>query len=470
LDFDIENKDNNINNSNIINLKLIELKKILDDFNIPSFDNYSQKIDNLNKNIFITSEDKDDPNIINTNIDKLFNEDVQGSRRDTKRGLENKSKKNSLEKNNSIKQNTILSDLKNKNMNNSSSHNYLIESNSQFFKEHLNNNSINRKKETITNNSNNNINYKANLSKKENEEQLNNKDIILNKSNKALVFIIKVYLIIIILLFVILLLFIILKLMLMDSLENQFSRYFTDLTVLTDRYMQVYYYFNTLRILLIFPNDEKRKKFENILENMNEFYDKENTKFNEILSKRIDNYPEIYKLINIIKNKAENSTDLIKNYICKEESICNLYLDSTSNNFHLGIEFVFGTNIIQIYNFYIDYKKLINNTNIQEIKESLNINQLSQFTAIMSSLNCFYVFIEQRIFLAFEEDGIHFILSYLKINTALNMISIIFSILIFLFVVVFIFLSVSDFTNPIKDSTYRINCSFYFIKKYSLKN
>jgi hypothetical protein len=258
--------------------------------------------------------------------------------------------------------------------------------------------------------------------------------------------------------------------MLMDSLENQFSRYFTDLTVLTDRYMQVYYYFNTLRILLIFPNDEKRKKFENILENMNEFYDKENTKFNEILSKRIDNYPEIYKLINIIKNKAENSTDLIKNSICKEESICNLYLDSTSNNFHLGIEFVFGTNIIQIYNFYIDYKKLINNTNIQEIKESLNINQFSQFTAIMSSLNCFYVFIEQRIFLAFEEDGIHFILSYLKINTALNLISIIFSILIFLFVVVFIFLSVSDFTNPIKDSTYRINCSFYFIKKYSLKN
>jgi hypothetical protein len=231
--------------------------------------------------------------------------------------------------------------------------------------------------------------------------------------------------------------------------------------------MQVYYYFNTLRILLIFPKDEKRKKFENILENMNEFYEKENTKFNEILSKRIDNYPEIYKLINIIKNNAENSTDLIKNYICKEESICNLYLDSTSNNFHLGIEFVFGTNIIQIYNFYIDYKKLFNNTNIQEIKESLNIKPNTKFTEIMSSLNCLYVFVEQKIFRYYEEDVIFFILSFLKISNTLTNLSIIVSIFNLLFVIVLLF-SISNFAGPIKDSTYRINCSFYFIKKYTL--
>ena len=88
----------------------------------------------------------------------------------------------------------------------------------------------------------------------------------------------------------------------------------------------------------------------------------------------------------------------------------------------------------------------------------------------MSSLNYFYIFVEQRILLSFEKDGIIFLLSFVKVNTVLNMISILFSVLVFLFVIIFIFLSISEFTDPIKDSTYRINCSFYFIEKYSLIN
>ena len=444
FDFDIENKGNN---NNKINLKLIELRKILDDFNISLFDNYSKKIDKLNKSI--TSIDVDNTNIINTNNDNLLNENIPKSRRDLK-NLEN----NNMES-------TFLSDLKNKSINNSSSQLYLVESNPKSFKESLNNNQIN---------SNNNITYKANLSKKENEEQINNQDIILNKSNKPLVLMIKIYFIIIIILFFMLLAFIVLKFILMDSLENKFSRFFVDLIVITDRYMQVYYYFNILRILLILPNDERKKKFENILENMNEFYNKENNKFNEILSKSINNYPETYRIINIIKYSDSNLSDIIKDNICQEEKICNLYIDSSPNIFNSGIEFGFRSNIIQINNFYIDYKKLIDNTNINEIKQSLNINQFSQFEEIMSSLNYLYVFVEQRIFLSYEKDGIKFIAYYLKINTALNMISIFFSIVIFLFVIIFIFFSISEFTNPIKDSTYRINCSFYFIANYSLKN
>ncbi len=281
---------------------------------------------------------------------------------------------------------------------------------------------------------------------------------------------IKIFFVVIMILFFILLGFITLKLKYMNSLTNKFSQLFIDLTVITDRYMQVYYYFNTLRTLLIFPNGEKKRKFENILENMNEFYNEENTKFNEILSNSMNNYPETYQLVNIIKNSKNNSNDIIKENICKEQSICNVYIDSTFNFFNSGIEFGFRTNIIQIYNYYIDYKKLINNTNIREIKESLNINQNSQFAGIMLSLNYFYIFVEQSMLLSFEQDGINFTLLFIKINTVLNMISILFSVLIFLFVIIFIFLSISEFTDPIKDSTYRINCSFYFIEKYNLIN
>jgi hypothetical protein len=95
------------------------------------------KIDNVNKNIFNIFRDKDDANILNT---KKSNENLLDSRCNVK-NFGNKYR-NSLEKSNNIKNSTILSYLKNKNMNNSSSQNYLIKSNSPFFKENLNNSSI----------------------------------------------------------------------------------------------------------------------------------------------------------------------------------------------------------------------------------------------------------------------------------------------------------------------------------------
>ena len=79
---------------------------------------------------------------------------------------------------------------------------------------------------------------KVNSSKKENEKKLNNQDTILNKSNKALILMIKIYFIIITILFLILLAFTILKFMVMDSLKNKFSRFFVDLNVLTYRFIK----------------------------------------------------------------------------------------------------------------------------------------------------------------------------------------------------------------------------------------
>ena len=86
----------------------------------------------------------------------------------------------------------------------------------------------------------------------------------------------------------------------------------------------------------------------------------------------------------------------------------------------------------------------------------------------MAGLRSFYSFIEERLLYAFEDDERNFNESYLNSTAILNIISIIFSIMTFLFIIIFIFISISKFTEPIKEATYRINCLFHYVKIYSL--
>ena len=83
-------------------------------------------------------------------------------------------------------------------------------------------------------------------------------------------------------------------------------------------------------------------------------------------------------------------------------------------------------------------------------------------------MNYFFLYIEESIFDCFEKDEINLYSSYIKMMNFLNVFSIFISILIFLFIIFFIFISIYNFSEPIKEASYRINCSFLYIKKYSL--
>ena len=84
------------------------------------------------------------------------------------------------------------------------------------------------------------------------------------------------------------------------------------------------------------------------------------------------------------------------------------------------------------------------------------------------SLNDFFGIVIKNIFVCFEKDEMNLHKSYINMMNYLNFFSIIISILIFLFIVFFIFIYISQFSEPIKEATYRINCSFFYIKRYSL--
>ena len=81
-----------------------------------------------------------------------------------------------------------------------------------------------------------------------------------------------------------------------------------------------------------------------------------------------------------------------------------------------------------------------------------------------------FFYVQEKIYECFWTDVANFNKSYENNTSILNIISIIISIINFLFVIIIIFLSISNYIKPIKESSYRINCSFTFIKMYSLMN
>ena len=444
LDFTEENKNIKNNNKKIINLKLIELKKLMNDFDLNMYEEYSSNIDNINKEININiNKEKNSENLNQYNKNKNSNK---------------KSKKNSLKKSN----NPL--------------HNGLLESTINFSKDKINNNSINASKDILLNTKssvNNYTNQNANnnsLKKNDNEETENIQEMILNGSNKTFVFIIKIYIFIILILILAINVFSIYKIQYSIKFNTKFNSFFTDFTAITNRYSILFYYYNTLRILLIFPEEERKIKFENIMETMDEYYDSQNKIFLNVLSSNIKTYKEIIKLFNKFMESKNNSIPIIKETICEEEHYCIDYLDTSENLFSVGVDFAYRTCIINIKNIFLNYKNLKSKTDINMINKTLINSEGSEFNNIGRSLGQGFFYVQEKIFECFDIDVTNFKGSYSKNMSLFNIITIIFSFLIFLFVIIIVFISIWRYTGPIKETAFRINCSFYYIKNYSFTN
>jgi hypothetical protein len=220
---------------------------------------------------------------------------------------------------------------------------------------------------------------------------------------------------------------------------------------------------------MVLPDNNPTKiNLSRQMEDINQDFENNNKDYLKILTSSIKDYEEVNKLFTILKETKDNNLDEIKQIICKQNDLCNLFLSSNNNYLHSGVDFAFKTVITEIYNIYMDYKKIENKENMDEIKSSIIYSKNSQFINIGLSLSYFFVHVEGEIFTCFEKDEINVNHSYISMMNILNYSSIIISILVFLFIVFFIFISISKFSDPIKEASYRINCSFFYIKKFSL--
>ena len=479
LDFSENHYDKNKINTdnNIITFKLLEFQKTMDDLDVNRFEKYSVNINNINKNNFNKGLNKALSIDINNKEKNMYDSSNTSKNKFTLKKKDIHKQDNNIHEqiNASNEKGKLFLDIRNRALNNSS-HNYLVDSNSNshFFKDGLNNNSINASNEFLSSNNNmknfstKNAQKQNSFRKDDNEYEDNYQDIILNKSNKNIILKIRIFIIIILLLIFIVIFLISYKFDFFISFLSNYDQFFLDLTVLSNRYILLFKYFNNLRLLLIYPINEKKEILENSLEGFDNYFIKENNKYLDILTNGLDNYQEIGNIINFIKESKNNSTLKIKEQLCQGREYCINYLSSTNTIFDSGVDFALQISVKEINNIYLGYKKLNNKMDIKEINDTLIYSGNSKFVDISIALQYMFVSVESKIIQAFDADETSFRLRIHKNLNYLNIASIIYSIFTFLYVVLFIFASISRIINPIKDSTYRICCSFYYIKKYNL--
>ena len=473
---------------------MLELRKIINDFNLDNFQKYKINLDNINKNKknnykkrldnenYRVENNNNENNIETNNNSKTSSNDTSTT---NKYRIKSSKNNNRYLKNNKhiiIEPNNLQTNVNNNNKSiksrnkgtNNSSQNYLVRSStSQFFKDRLNNNLIGVNNEVIA--SNNPIiniqkkNKKILNSQENEEEKINYQDILLNRTYKGSALLIKIFILSILLLLIIILIVFYFKIEQFLILKNGIYEFFYDFYVISKRFSLLHYFFNTFRTFIVFKDDNTNDILKNILDNLDELYEKENKEYINVIN-NIEDFFATKDLFKIISTTKNNSTQIIKEKICGYESLCINYLNSNYNIFDSGIDFAYKSCITQIGNLYKDYQKLKNKTDIKEIKEKIVDSSNKYFTYITFALSNIIFYVEENIFQSFQIDQNHYIYYLTRDLTILNIFSILFSMSTILYINVFIFISISRFSRPIKESTYRTNCSFYYIKKYSLSN
>ena len=204
---------------------------------------------------------------------------------------------------------------------------------------------------------------------------------------------------------------------------------------------------------------------ENYYKDINQL-DKE---YNEILKHRTASYKYVSQLLELLQYNKKDSSEYIKNIICSNLTSCQNYLKSEDNIFYSGIDYGFKTCFTFMNNIVLDYKTINNKTNVDEIIESITGPQLYEFKRLRKAFSNIFFYVQEMIYSSFEIDQNNFRKQYRRNMNILNILSFLFSILVSLFAFIFIFIGIRNFTKRIKDSTLRINLSFYYIKNYNFE-
>jgi len=470
---------NNINN-NLIRLKLSEFKNIIQDFDLDQLEKYSKNLDNLERNKLINLRVNAQNNAILENNQDEDNNDNINNKKALKLGDKVEEKEYSSKKLiNEIVDDKYLN-MKDKRILNNSSQNYLVNANAnnKFLKNSINNNSMNSSKEILmisnSNNSKRNINNKSLKDPNIKEKDINDidtedyyQDIILDKLNRSKILMMKVFLAITLLLLVLILFSNFYSMYKFSKFVNIYSQFFQDYSTITNRYRLIFFFYNAFRMLIITPNIKAHFYMIDLMDNLNEYYLEQNNKFNKIIFS-INNYNEIRKLYYILVKNKDISNEFIKENICGTNGKCTKYLESEHNLVDSGIDFGFKASVTLMGNMYMDYKNIDDKSNMTKIESSIIKSEDSQFNDVAVSLSNFFLVVKRKIYNYFLADEENFRNNYMTKISNFNITLIIMTILISVFIF-YVFITISGYTGIIKEASCRINCSFFYIKIYTLK-
>ena len=485
LDFTQEgvyNFKNHIDNFILIK-KISEFNLLLVDFSLGILDKYNKKISARSVVTGTMNMSMDEGQGFGAIKSDNAKDNADNAKKEDKKNRKRKEKKKEEEKAKNV-------NLKNTNMNNTSktdNSKILLSQNSQAGFNKLNNlsnlkkgantaNSTNMSLNTnISTNSqknlNNNTGYKQNDKKEEIDENGVTTDMILEKTQNKGIFQIKVMIYIFIVLFCVILIYFFVKLFVSIGFIDDIKNIFDDFGTVSFKYSMVYYYFNTLRVLLVVPDFTD----ETIFDTMEADLIAETNNINDVLNYRMKNYESTYHLFNAF-TRGQNDTSItnITAIICQDDPLCNMVV--SNNEFNMiadGIDVSINAIVQETQNIYSDYKKNVKESNslIKITRENVTnwyIN--NKFKQVDVNLNFVLSLVQQRIYTAFLQDSDELTHKFQNMINIFNSCAIIYCCLLGIFVIIFVVYKIKNMTRVVEDSTMRLNKAFFFIKENNLGN
>ena len=306
--------------------------------------------------------------------------------------------------------------------------------------------------------------------KKEKKEELDENavttDIILAKTENNGILQIKVIIYVFVLLFLIILVYFFVKLFISIGFIDNIKNIFDDFGTVSFKYSMVYYYFNTLRVLLVIPEFTDQSIFETMTSDLI----KETNAINNVLNYRMKNYASTYQLFNAF-TRSQNDTSItnIQEIICEDDLKChNVLNDKTYNMLTDGIDVAINAMVQETQNLYNDY----NNTNKTDIKKEDVIKTYinNKFRQVDVNLNFVLSLVQQRIYTAFLKDSNDLTSKFQTQINIFNSCAIIYCVLLGIFVVFYVVNKIQNMTKVVEVSTMRLNKAFCFIKENNLGN
>ena len=487
LDFTQEgvyNFKNHIDNFILIK-KISEFNLLLVDFSLGILDKYNKKI---SARSVVTGN-------MNMSMDEGqgFGAIKSDNIKDNADNAKKEHKKNAKRKKDEKKEKAI--NLKNQSMNNMSkmdtSKGGLMSQSQTLGFNKLNTSATNLKKGAITNNSTNmsmnsnqttsnsqknltnNTGYKQNDKKEEIDDNGVTTDMILEKTQNKGIFQIKVMIYIFIILFIVILIYFFVKLFVSIGFIDDIKNIFDDFGTVSFKYSMVYYYFNTLRVLLVVPDFTDEKIFDSMQDDLIE----ETNDINDVLNYRMKNYESTNILFNAFTRNQNNTKETdISAIICEDNTLCNQVVRNAKFNMITdGIDVAINAIVQETQNIHNDYTNLKkdddNGNKLNITKENVTnwyIND--KFEQVDVNLNFVLSLVQQRIYTAFLTDSDNLTHKFQNMINIFNSCAIIYCCLLGIFVIIFVVYRIKNMTKVVEVSTMRLNKAFFFIKENNLGN
>ena len=317
-------------------------------------------------------------------------------------------------------------------------------------KENLNVNSISH-----------NDNGSISLSNEYNKEILDEgltSEIILNKMYNDGIIQIKILNVVLFGLYIIIIAYFFVKLFMSLNFCSDIKRIFLDFGSITIRSSSIYYYFNSMKVLLIVPEFGDETIFKKMIDVVNE----EKLEINKVLKYNIINYQHCQNTLNNLQKDNKELKDYFINDVCRTNEKCKDIFDSDYNLFLNGYTTTMDSILLYTENFYNDYTKYKkdNLTN-----EEINNKILDyDFIKIDMCLNYLLSEVQEVLYTSFENDEFSIKDNYHITINILNSCAIAYSAIIGILIMIFVIRLLKNLSNNIKISGNRINNAFCFVK------